>query len=146
MKLKNTFKLGMLMILSLASSLAIAQKTPHTWHTVRSTNGNWTAQLAMISEPGWFVTRKGEGVSTFSVSPANSFDYGFGFDAGADFDIAYTLTLTQNSSAIGFVSKACVYLITASGPAKPDIRATSYNGATCDWNVVHGVGEDFTVG
>jgi len=131
-----------------ANAMAESHSKPHTWHTVRALDGQWVAKLQMLNESGSFVTREDTALTAFTLSPSHSQDYGFKFAPGADFDIAYTLTLTQTNAAMTpqFVSKACVYVVTASGPAKPDIRVSSFNGAKCDWNVVAGIGEDFTVG
>lgn len=118
---------------------------PHTWHTVSTNKGVWDGRLQIINENGSFVSRDGSPMTTFTISPNQPQDFGFLFTPDADFDIAYTLTLTERDSK-NFSSKACVYVITAAGPANPDIRPSSYNGAKCDWQVVHGKGEDFFVG
>ncbi len=149
-----TFKNGFLMSIVLAGGLAVMGNVlaagapkPHTWHSVRTLEGRWAARLQMINEGGSFVARDGQALTGFMISPDHSQEYGFIFDAGDDFDVAYTLTLTEtkNTTMPQFVSKACVYVVTAKGPAQPDIRVSSFNGAKCDWNVVDGVGEDFTV-
>ena len=133
---------------ALTSNCALAEgKTPHTWHTVSTASGTWEAKLQMLNQGGSFVTREGALINDFAISPSHSQDYGFIFDDGDDFDVAYSLTMVEKSSnALLFKSKACVYVITASGPAKPDIRVSSFNGAKCDYKVIHGVGEDFMVG
>ena len=135
------------LIAALASPCALAgNPTPHTWHTVTAASGTWDAKLQMLNQGGSFVTHDGLVVNGFSISPTHTQDYGFIFNNGDDFDVAYTLTMIEKSAhALRFQSKTCVYVITASGPAKPDIRVSSFNGAKCDYNVVHGRGEDFTV-
>jgi hypothetical protein len=147
MKMSDKIKLGSLIVLSLLSFQAFAKNATHTWHTVSSANGTWQAKLQMLNEGGNFVTRGGAAITTFNISPGNPQDYGFVLDAGDDFDVAYTLTLTQNDqkNARQFVSKACVYVITARGPAQPDIRVSHFNGAECNWSLVKGVGENFSV-
>ncbi|VVC76515.1 hypothetical protein AQUSIP_18280 [Aquicella siphonis] len=125
---------------------AWAATAPHTWHTVTSDEGVWDARLQMINQDGGFEARDGSALSAFTISPGKPQEYGFSFAKNADFDVAYTLTLTQRSSdRMHFSSKACVYVVTASGPARPDIRASSFNGAICEWKTVPGVGEDFIV-
>lgn len=135
------------LLATLVTTCALADnKTPHTWHTVRAENGTWDAKLQMLNQGGSFVTRDGVSLNNFTINPAKTLDYGFIFYDGADFDVAYTLTMIErNSDNLRFQSKTCVYLITASGPAKPDIRVSSFNGAKCDYRVVHGKGEDFMV-
>lgn len=119
----------------------------HTWHTVKSGQGSWQASLSMINQGGSFVTRNGKSLTTFEVSPDSPQEYGFIFDAGDNFDVAYSLTLTQveKEKSLRFQSKTCVFVITAKSPAQPDIHPISFNGATCVWRVVPGVGQDFDV-
>lgn len=118
----------------------------HTWHTITSDNGDWQGKLQMINQGGDFVTPQGNLLHAFNISPTTHQDYGFSFNRGDDFDVAYTLTLTQkNNSDNFFQSKACVYVVTASGPAKPDIRVSEFNGAKCRYTVVSGRGENFEV-
>lgn len=123
-------------------------EVPHTWHTVNATQGTWLASLKMINEEGHFVNLTGDKVDTFQVSAEKPFHYGFVLGEGNDFNVAYTLTMTQESlnARPQFSSKTCLFLITASGPAKADIRPIGYNGAVCSWKNVPGVGEDFFVG
>lgn len=127
------------------ASMAQAAAPVHTWHTVSATNGSWQARLVMMNENGKFYNRAGSPIWDFNVNSSTPYDYGFGFERGSDFDIAYTLTVIEKTKP-SFVSKACVYVITASGPGKPDIRTSSFNGAKCDYKIVSGVGEDFIVG
>lgn len=129
---------------SLLLNSAFAASHVHTWHNVVSENGSWKATLATINEKASFVASDGALLNTFTITPNHSIKFGFSFDPNDDFDVAYTLTLTQNSIT-SFVSKTCVFVVTAKGPANPDIRALSYNGANCSSTVVKGVGEDFKV-
>lgn len=142
--LKKIYALSLLLTV-ITGTTTIANAHPiHTWHTVSATHGSWQGKLYMINENGHFANREGNQIKDFTVQKDQSFDYGFSFEKGADFDIAYTLTLVEKTSA-AFVSKACVYVITAEGPAKPDIRISSFNGAKCDYKIVPGRGEDFIV-
>lgn len=79
------------------------------------------------------------------VSSGEAQQFGFGFDNHADFNVAYTLTLTEQEGIdkLRMSSKACVFVITAKGPAMPDVTPISYNHAKCTWKVVPGTGEDF---
>ncbi len=131
-------------LLSLTASVADAQNV-HTWHTIAANTGVWQARLQMINEGGRFVSRSGIALNQFLVSPSHSVDYGFAFPKGTDFDVSYSLTMTKEDKK-SFTSKACVFIITANKPADPDVRVESFHGAKCDWHVVKGVGENFTVG
>lgn len=136
-----------ILIFSLFSSITMANEQPHTWHTVQSQNGRWHAQLQMINQKGSFVSRDGSPINTFTIDLNKPQDYGFVLDPDNDFDVAYTLTLVKEESekTKQFSSKTCVYVITASSPAQPDIRPSSFNGAKCEWIINHGIGEDFIV-
>ena len=132
-------------LLALLSGLTYANPV-HTWHTISSKRGEWNARLQMINQGGGFVTPQGESINAFQISPGHTQDYGFSFDRGDDFDVAYTLTLTEKNNGYAFFqSKACVYVITARGPANPDIRVSEFNGAQCHYTIVSGRGEDFEV-
>lgn len=143
----QTFAKTWLCLTAILSSLVYAYPNPpHTWHIIKSIDGAWEGKLQMLNQGGAFVTRDGTLIKHFTIHPQQSLEYGFSFDRGDDFDVAYSLTLTQKKNKHQyFESKACVYVITASGPAKPDIRVSSFNQADCKYNVVHGKGEDFEV-
>ncbi|WP_237762222.1 hypothetical protein [Legionella santicrucis] len=99
----------------------------------------------MINEEGLFVDQTCQPINRVRISTANPLTYGFGFKEDATFDIAYTVTAVQSTGS-SFESKACVFVVTANGPAQPDIQALAYHGATCQWKIIPGVGEDFIVG
>lgn len=141
-EMKKVSKL--LVIGSLAMSTAIYASNIHTWHTITAQNGTWNGTLSSINEESKFETADGSPIHNFTVDADHPIRYGFGFDHGADFNIAYTLTLTQQDTQ-RFSSKACVFVITARGPANPDIRVEEFNGAKCSWVVVPHVGEDFNI-
>lgn len=146
MKIKNKWALLSLCALMSASCVAYAKdERVHTWHKVIATAGTWQAKLSMLNQGGHFVDRGGHHVSEFIINKDQNAEFGFVFDQGDDFDVSYTLTIIQKTSQ-AFVSKACVYVITAKGPAQPDVRPLSYNGADCQYRVVAGVGEDYIVG
>lgn len=135
----------MLPAIFLSASAAFAGTgDAHTWHNVYSKNGTWKGTLQTINEDASFVAEDGSPISSFTVSEASPQKFGFIYGEDSDFDVAYTLTLTQNQLEL-FTSKTCVFVITAKGPAQPDIRTEPYNGATCQWTLVPGVGEDFYV-
>lgn len=136
------------LIFSMTATAMADQPQAHTWHNVNASNGVWHGQLQVINEKGSFVGPDGmTPISEFLISPDKPQKYGFDFDLRDDFDVAYTVTLTQKaaSSDTNFTSKTCVFVVTAKGPADPDIQVASYNGAACSWKKVPGVGEDFFV-
>ena len=133
-------------VLSAQSVMAGSCQNVHTWHQVNASDGDWTVTLQVINENATFYKRSCQAFHTTALSPSQPLEYGFGFAADADFDVAYTLTAVEKSPVKSFVSKSCVFVVTAKGPANPDVQAIAYHGAKCDWNVVPGVGEDFNVG
>lgn len=149
MELRNCFKkikTTSLLLLATLSATCYAANAPHTWQTVISENGTWHARLQMINEGGNFVARDGSPLNEFVINTNYPKDFGFSYDIGDDFDVAYTLTLTQEAATKSqrFTSKACVYIVTASSPGKPDIRTSSFNGAQCNSSMTKGV-ESFIV-
>src|SRR5579862_4964560 len=131
-------------------SLYASKQEVHTWHNINATSGEWVAKFQMINEKGTFVATDGSPISELTVTAGNPKIYGFSFDPSDDFNVAYTSTLIQQKdksakmiNATMFQSKACVFVITAVGPAQPDVRVSNFNGATCTWMTVPGVGEDF---
>ncbi len=144
-------KKSMISVLSFfaATQLFAAQQTAHTWHTVTATDGQWNATLQVISEAdhAWFVGPDGQTkISGFKLDSSAPQKYGFDFDNETDYNVAYSLTLTEQTSNSNFSAKACIFVVTAKGAAQPDITALPYNGANCQWKINVGVGEDFTVG
>lgn len=133
--------------ITMVHSSVFAKPTVHTWHQVTALSGNWRTTISMISETdkGYFEDINGNPISTFNVNAENPQRFGFGVYEGADFDIAYTVTVTEISAA-KFISPTCVFVVTASAPATPDITINRYNNASCD--VGHALGEatDFIVG
>lgn len=125
-------------------SWAFQQCRVHTWHDVSSQSGNWNITLKMISQDGILVDKACQPIHNQRLTVDAPLVYGFGFSDNATFDIAYTLTAISEEAA--FESKTCVFVITAKGPANPDIHPISYHGAKCEWQVVPGVGENFSVG
>lgn len=121
----------------------------HTWHTVQAGSDVWDAKLQMLNGNGSFVSHDGKPMNNFSVSTQQSQEFGFVIGASPDFNVAYTLTLISrepfNLKNVRFKSKSCVFILTASGPAIPDIRANSFNGAVCNWEIDPGRGENFYV-
>lgn len=136
--------LSMFVLSSIQAKTIEGDCSVHTWHDVSSNSGEWKISLKMINQSGRFYDRSCSDASETSINPQQKLAYGFQFDRDADFDIAYTLTAVKEEH--GFQSKACVFVISANGPAQPDIHALSYHGAECEWKVIKGVGENFSVG
>jgi len=112
----------------LSMSSMANQCNVHTWHDVVSKQGEWDVTLKVINQSGKFVDSHCSAFSKRGSSERNRLVYGFSFAQDADFDIAYTLTAV-NKSPNSFQSKACVFVITAKGPAQPDVSVLSYRGA-----------------
>lgn len=152
MALKNRIRLSVALGFFITGS-ALASDV-HTWHQIKTTNGSWNGRLVITSsnEQAYFTDQNGSNkgeiydfVLTKGISP---FVYGFGFE-NADFNVSYVLTLYQvaggKKHAVRFSSKACQFDVSAKGPANPDIRVESYNGASCSYAIVHGMGENFKI-
>lgn len=140
---KKLFAITLLSTFAFLSTSANAAPV-HTWNQVFSSKGNWTVKLSMLNEGGHFYDTAGAEISKFDLTHGTGYKYGFGFDHGADFDIAYTMVAIQQTPP-AFVSKTCVFVVTASAPARPDIRVSTFNGAQCSFKIVPGVGENFFV-
>jgi len=151
---KKILLTALLLLSSSTSLFASEQKScpgVHTWHHIFINEGKWQGALQVINEAdhAWFVGSDCSKINSMIAMPEPTQEYGFVFDHQADFDVAYTMTFTQLESSVPsarFGSKVCVFVVTAKGPAQPDVTPLSYNGAKCDWKVVPGVGEDFYIG
>lgn len=128
-------------------SFCVRAEGVHTWHDIVSKEGRWSGRLVISSgfQNAYFTdsqAKKTGQLYDFHLEEGTPFIFGFGFDFdGTDFDVSYTLTLYE----VGFVSKACVFNVSAKGPAQPDVRIERFNGAECEYQVVHGRGENFEV-
>lgn len=103
----------------------------HTWSAVGAYDNIWKGQLAPIFEDSWFVDENCTKFNTFDISQWGLVTFGFKFGNDVNFNMAYTLTLVEDTGMREMVTKACIYIITATSPAHPDIRIESYNNATC---------------
>lgn len=140
--------------LSIATPCSIAQAgDTHTFHHVTVSSGDWHGQLVITSpgEDAYFTNASGENYGSMwafdPVTPQAPFTFGFGFiEPGTDFNASYTLTMVKKVfTGPQFVSKACQFNISAKGPANPDIRTETYNGADCHYTITD-KGEDYSVG
>lgn len=101
----------------------------HTLHRVSSTQGAWQARLSIISESGEFVDQDCREINDFDIAPERDYRFGLKVTDSNTFDMAYTLTLSRDQA--GFTSPTCVFVVTAKGPAIPDVNIIAYNGAIC---------------
>lgn len=116
----------------------------HTWHTIFAEESVWNGNLQALNQASQFVDQKGSLFNHFTLDKNNPITFGAIFSPEDDFDVAYTLTLIAKTP-VAFSSKACVFIVTALGPAQPDIKSISYHGARCEAIRVPGVGENFYV-
>lgn len=129
------------MIFSPLAAVAASQCNIHTWHTIHAKNGEWKINLKAISQTGFFVDESCKPLETGLARLNDPLTYGFGFGDESTFDIAYTVTAVKQIDH-AFQSPACVFVVSAKGPAQPDVTALSYNGARCEWKSVTGAGGD----
>ncbi|UJR16694.1 hypothetical protein I4U23_003594 [Adineta vaga] len=126
----------------------------HTWHTITSLNGTWYGALHVLTENEqgvYFVdgtTNHSRIQNPFIVSESQSFDYGLVISQQDDFNMLYSLTLTQQlvPDPSRSNSRICVFLIAAERAACPYIVPVSFHGqTTCLWESVEGRGENFSI-
>jgi hypothetical protein len=126
----------------------------HTWHGVFSHNGSWygTLHLMTENEPGVYFVENSTNHSLvhnpFNVSESSPFVYGLIVSEQDDFNMLYSLTLTQQLAPdpTQSNSRICVYLIGAKAAADPMIMPISFHGnTTCKWQTVESRGENFWV-
>lgn len=136
--MKKAIKFNILVSLWLAATNIYADI--HTWHEITTqSSSKWHGRLTMLSanQGGYFSDNNGTtrgGVYDFSLSAITPIRYGFGFTPqNTDFNVAYSLSIYESDTKLSrhFSSKACVYVITAASPAKPDLRISEFNGAKC---------------
>merc|ERR1719210_2011932 len=106
----------------------------------------------MIHEKGEFLTPDCNPVGNLTISSSAKEDvvFGFKFPDGDDFAVAYAFTVISNTTSKNlqkpfFQKMACIYVVAAAGPARPDLRVEEYNGALCHWNIDEGYGEHFFI-
>jgi hypothetical protein len=132
--IKNSKVLSAIIALSVCTATQANVSNVHTWTTVYSLNGTWSGTLSSINEHATFVDANGQPMSQFTIDELTPVKYGFSFGENDDFDVAYTLTMTQKNTQQSnslFSSKTCVFVVTAISPAHPDIQMIPYNGAQC---------------
>jgi hypothetical protein len=115
----------------------------HFWQKISAIKGGWQVIQTMINENGQFIDIQQcaeHNLYSYAVSEGSNNQNGFRFAQGSDFNIAYTITAIANISA-NFTAKSCVFVVTANGPAQPDVHVINYNGANCDSQYIAAKGE-----
>jgi len=123
----------------------------HTWHTVSAIHGNW---LGLISATYENVTLADKACKlwknffNFTLAAGSSQIFGMKVGPENTFDMTYSVALVQagNNFEKSFgPGRKCVWVAAAEGPAYPDVRDLPYNGATCLWERIDGVGENYQI-
>ena len=126
----------------------------HTLHSVISMNGSWFGTLHVMTENekgiDFVDTNQNHSLiqNPFIIREWIPFEYGLIVSDEDDFNMLYSLTLTQKvvPDPIQSNSRICVFLIAAQRAAYPKIVPVSFNGnTTCLWRSIDGVGENFWV-
>jgi len=131
----------------------------HTWHNVTAVKGMWEATLTSLHENMTFVrpldqhhlncTTYAKPRGHFSIGNGTLGQFGFVPNLKDDFNVMYALTLLRTDKEFDVrlprKTMGCCFVIGAAGAAEPDIRPEPYNGATCWWTRVQGVGENYFV-
>lgn len=128
------------------------KSTPHTHDTITALDSNWQVTLSPLFEHSTFLNQDNQTITAFPLKSNQTMAYGFVLPASANFNITYAITAVQQPStrnnkqvSIKPHNKACVFIVTATSPAKPDVKPVSFNGATCDWGI-NQQGEYYKVG
>lgn len=121
------------------AGFAWSQCDIHSWHQIYAREGNWHVTLKVINQHGFFVDQACQPMETGIANNTAPLSYGFGFASSANFDIAYTVTAVKEDKQ-GFQSPACVFIVSATGPAQPEIAILGYHGAECEWKSNPGTG------
>lgn len=154
MKIIGTLLSTSLLVISLNTLASpFPCQNAHFWQKVSAIDSNWTVEQTLINEKGNFVTNAPECENkktySYAVNIGQDNQNGFHFAKGSDFNIAFTITAVENSASLPdakFVSKSCVFIVTATGPAQPDVHITNYNGAKCSSTYNSAKGEiDYTL-
>jgi len=123
----------------------------HTWHTISAITGNWRGLVSATYENVTFADLNCKlSKNFFSFVTAPEYPVAFGMKLGSDatFDLTYSIAVVQAGNKFEKLigpGRKCVWVSAAEGPAYPDVRDLPYNGATCLWERVDGVGENFQV-
>ena len=142
------------LIVTNSKSISTLHDRVHTWHNVFSLNGTWYGTLQVMTENEqdiFFVennTNQSYVQNPFTITESSSFVYGLVVGSQDDFNMMYSLTLTQKVVPEPFRSNSriCVFLIGAKAAADPMILPVSFNGnTTCTWKSMFLKGENFWV-
>jgi len=125
----------------------------HTWHTISAVTGNW---IGLVSATFENVTLCDQNCKlyknffSFTVAPSKPQIYGLKVMSDNTFDLTYSIALVQAGANFKKLNglgpgRKCVWVAAAQGPAYPDVRDLPYNGVTCLWERVDGVGENYQI-
>jgi hypothetical protein len=120
-----------------------APPQPHVWQSVTSKNGTWYAKLSPIYESMTFVSNDTNYlINAFYLTPSAPMTFGLVITEEDDFDMLFILTLVQTDLGVTMESRrVCSFMISAYGPANPQITPVSYNGgAQCTYEIAEVVG------
>jgi len=123
----------------------------HTWHTVSAIFGNWFGLISATYENVTFADKNcklWKNFMNFTLTPESPEIFGMQVSEDNTFDLTYSIALAEagNNFEKGFgPGRKCVWVAAAEGPAYPDVRDLPYNGATCMWERVDGVGENYQI-
>lgn len=123
----------------------------HTWHTISAITGNWLGLISATFENATFADQNcklHKNFFPFTVALGSPQIFGLKLNSDNTFDVTYSIALAQagaNFKKLLGPGRKCVWVAAAEGPAYPDIRDLPYNGATCLWEKVDGVGENYQV-
>jgi len=124
----------------------------HTWHTVSAIFGNWFGLISATYENVTFADKNcviWKNFMSFNLTPEAPEIFGMKVSEENTFAMTYSVAVAQagnNFEKLLFEpARKCVWVAAAAGPAYPDVRDLPYNGATCMWERVDGVGENYQV-
>lgn len=123
----------------------------HTWHTISAIHGNWLGLLGATYENVTFADKNcklWKNFYSFALAPESPQIFGLKLGPDNTFDVTYSIAVAQANAKFekGFgPGRKCVWVAAAEGPAYPDVRDLPYNGATCLWERIDGVGENYQV-
>ncbi|OGV52089.1 MAG: hypothetical protein A3F46_08215 [Legionellales bacterium RIFCSPHIGHO2_12_FULL_42_9] len=111
---------------------------PHTSRTImlnHPSQTNWQFEFTAITEQSLleFTDSDGKTIAPNTFLPINDrFNYGFSFQATADFDIIYAVTaISVDSEAYTEGNPKCTFLLTGLKPAVPENYVANFAGAKC---------------
>ncbi len=112
-------------------------QSAHTKGEVSIANGNnWQISFIAINEAdkAEFLDSSNNIIQPGVIIPIeSSYNYGFSFLDGADFDIAYVITAIEKTQQVAYPdgNPKCILIVTAKSAGVPDVRVDNFQGAAC---------------